>query len=141
MAENKGKSPTTVLLDPERPKALLALGTDALDQWQQAEEGAQSRSAPNTRLLFDEFKMLLRDASVTDRGDPLAFRAFAANGWAPGTAGSAPRTSSAASRPFPLLLPVARLLEGIKGLACRHLKSADSRFSPEQVAWCVTVPA
>lgn len=139
VAENKGKSPTTVLLDPSRPKRLLAMGLDALRTWQAAEEGAQANQTTNSLMLFDEFKMLLRDPSVADRGDPYSFRAVSANGWTPGAKGAAGRPLS--SRPFPLLLPVARLLEGIKNNVARHLHAADSTFEPEMVAWCVTVPA
>ncbi len=131
--ENQGKSPTTVVIDPSRPKKILALGLDALKLWQSNEEAAHTSKTANTALLFDEFKMGLKDSSGGT--DSLAYKVSPANGWSPMTgAGAKPKV-------FPLLLPVARLLEGIKNVACRHLDGADSTFQPEHIRWALTVPA
>ena len=135
LKENQGKSPTTVVVDPSRAKKVLALGLDALKMWQTNEEIAHTNKSTNTSLLFDEFKMGLKDSSGGT--DPLAYRVSPANGWSPTAgAGAAPKP-----KVFPLLLPVARLLEGIKSAACRHLNGADSTFQPEYIRWALTVPA
>ena len=127
--ENQGKSPTAVLVDPSRAKKVLAVGLDALKMWQCNEEVAQNSRTANTSLLFENFMVGLKGSSPTYRVSPR-------DGWSPTTsAGATPK------KVFPLLLPVARLLEGIKITACRHLNGADSTFQPEFIRWVLTVPA
>ena len=123
---NQGKSPTAVLVDPSRAKKVLALGLDALKMWQSNEEVARNSRTANTSLLFEDFMVGLKGST---------YRVSPRDGWSPAIgAGATPKV-------FPLLLPVARLLEGIKIAAYRHLNSTDSTFQPEFIRWVLTVPA
>jgi hypothetical protein len=82
--------------------------------------------------------MLLRPSArgsagaPADRGNSESFVVRASGG---------PRAPDGGKMTYPLLLPMARLLEGIKSSVVRYMQSADSTFSLEDISWALTVPA
>lgn len=79
--------------------------------------------------------MLLRPRKAkagADRGDPESFEAHAIGG---------PPRPDGRKDSYRLLLPMSRLLEGVRGMMMKHLTAADTMCKPEHIAWAITVPA